>query len=133
MEKDTESEGRSHKNFWRGKSNRWLWVILIIIVGIAIVVAVVRYNMSVATQLQQTEQENSQLQTSQNQLQQQNNQLQANQNQLHLNQLQQQCEASCVSHSSLFSTTTWEYCSNTLGCRTFPAQQTCINSCMTNP
>src|SRR5271170_6956077 len=112
MEKDTEIGGRSHKNFWRGKPNTWLWIILIIVVGTAIAFAVVRYNMSVATQLQQTEQENN---ARVNAVEQQNNQLQANQNQLQqennqlqMNQLRQQCETGCTSHTPLFSQNYWE-------------------------
>ena len=126
MEKDIETEDHSRKNVQRGKPNKWLWAILIIVVGIAIAFAVIRYNMSVATRLQQTEQENSQLQANQNQLQQENNQL-------YMNQLRQHCDGGCMSHTPLFSQSYWEYCSQTLGCRNFPTQQECVNSCVANP
>jgi type II secretory pathway pseudopilin PulG len=133
MENDAETESRSRKNFWRGKPNKWLWVILIVVLAVAFAFAIVRYNMSVATQLQQTERENSQLRASQNQMQQENNQLQINQNQLQANQQFQQCETACTGHTPLFSQNYWEYCSQTLGCRRFSTQQDCINSCVKNP
>ena len=122
MEQENNKKGSANKN-------KRVWILLGVL--IAVIVAAIVYGVVVVEQennvrLNAVEQQNSQLQANQNQLQQENNQLQAN-------QLQQECTASCVSHSSLFSVTTWKYCSNTLGCRTFPTQQACISSCITNP
>jgi len=129
MEKETKNEGGSNRN-------RRAWIllgILIVMIVTGVVYGVIAIEQQNNVKLNAVEQENNQLQANQNQLEQQNNQLQTNQSQLQQNQLQQECEAACVSQSHLFSTTTWEYCSNTLGCRTFPTQQECINSCTTNP
>ena len=129
MEKENKNEGGPIRN-------RRMWILLSVL--IVIIVGMIAYGAIIAQQennanVNALEQQNNQLQANQNELQQQNSQLQTNQNQLQQNQLQQQCEAVCVSQSHLFSTTTWEYCSNTLGCRTFPTQQACVNSCTTNP
>ncbi len=136
MEQENNKKGSADKN-------RRTWILLGVLIAVivtAIVYGAVVIEQQNNTRLNAVEQQNSQLQANQNQLQQENSQLQTNQgqlqqenDQLQANQLQQECNASCVSHSSLFSTTTWEYCSNTLGCRTFPTQQACVNSCVTNP